>query len=56
MQFSEFLRLTSTIKMLYGREIAEKFFTSNIEKYYDLNNASLLNLSKEKNGESLLQI
>lgn len=37
MLFDEFLKLTATLKMIYGRDIAEKFFKKNIANYYDLN-------------------
>ena len=46
MLFNEFLDLTKVLKMLYGREIAEKFFTNNIGMYYDLDNESLSSLKK----------
>jgi len=46
MQFTEFLQLTKVLKMLYGREIAEKFFAKNISLYYDLNNESLSKIKK----------
>lgn len=41
MQFTEFLQLVKVIKMLYGRQFAEKFFTNNISLFYDLDSESL---------------
>jgi len=46
MRFDEFLKLTNTLKMLYGRDIAEKFFTKNIHLYYDLNSESIISIKK----------
>lgn len=46
MSFAEFLKLVQVLKMLYGREVAEKVFTNNIHKYYNLTNESLNNLMK----------
>lgn len=46
MPFLEFLALVKVIKMLYGRDFAEKFFTNNISQYYNLNSESLFNLRK----------
>lgn len=46
MQFSEFLDLVKVLKMLYGTQIAEKFFTKNISLYYDLDSASLNKITK----------
>lgn len=46
MPFDEFLKLVSTVKMLYGRSVAEKFFTTNIQQYYNLNSASILSNKK----------
>lgn len=42
MSFLEFLKLVATIKMLYGRDIAERVFTNNLNKYYNLDSESLL--------------
>lgn len=47
MPFLEFLQLVKTLKMLFGREIAEKFFTKNINMYYDLNSESLTSLNRK---------
>lgn len=47
MTYDEFLNTCKVLKMLYGREIAEKFLTNNIHKYYNLTNESLLNLTKK---------
>lgn len=48
MPFNEFLDLVKVMKMLYGREIAEKFFAKNIQLYYNLDSASI---SKTKEGQ-----
>lgn len=42
MTYSEFLDTCKVLKMLYGRDIAEKFFTDNIRSWYNVNNASFL--------------
>lgn len=36
MPFTDFLKLVTVLKVLYGRDIAERFFQKNIDKYYDL--------------------
>lgn len=41
MTFTEFLSLVKVLKMLYGRDFADNFFTNNIDLYYDLDSASL---------------
>lgn len=46
MPFIEFLALVKVIKMLYGRDFAEKFFTNNISQYYNLNSESLFDTRK----------
>jgi hypothetical protein len=43
MKYSDFLDTVKVLKMLYGREIAEKFFTKNASMYYNLNSESILN-------------
>lgn len=47
MTYLEFLQTVKVLKMLYGREIAEKFFTENIIAWYNIDNASFLNVKKE---------
>lgn len=42
MTYSEFLDTVKVLKMLYGRDIAEKFFTDNICSWYNVDNASFL--------------
>lgn len=37
MPFIEFLQLTKTIKLLYGRDYACEFFEKNYKEFYDLN-------------------
>lgn len=37
MPFNEFLNLTKTIKILYGRDYACEFFEKNYKEFYDLN-------------------
>lgn len=39
----EFLELVKVVKMLYGRDVAEKLFTKNIETFYNVNSASIIN-------------
>ena len=41
MTFREFLALVSCIKMLYGRNVAEKYFTKHVDEWYDLGSESL---------------
>lgn len=48
MSFEEFLDLVKVIKMLYGRNIACEVFEKNYQKYYNLKNASFLNLNNEE--------
>lgn len=40
----EFLELVKVVKMLYGRDIAEKVFTKNISTFYNIDSESLLNV------------
>lgn len=47
MTYSEFLDTTKVLKMLYGREIAEKFFTKNLSSWYNVDSVSILNVSKK---------
>lgn len=51
MTFTEFLQLVKVLKMLYGRNVAEMFFTKNISLYYDLDNESLLKLKDKTSNE-----
>lgn len=46
MSFDEFLHTVRVIKMLYGREVAEKFFTKNLPLWYNLDSASLIKFEK----------
>lgn len=46
--FIEFLELVKVIKMLYGRDIAEKFFTYNIKRWYNVDSASMINSKNEE--------
>lgn len=46
MTYDEFLNTCKILKMLYGREVAEKFLTKNIHKYYNLNSESLIDIRK----------
>lgn len=41
MSYPEFLDTVKVLKMLYGRDIAEIFFTKNNNLYYDTNSASI---------------
>lgn len=43
MTYLEFLQTIKVLKMLFGREVAEKVFTKNINSYYNLNSENLLN-------------
>lgn len=47
--FNEFLDLVKVIKMLYGRDIATRFFENYIKKWYNVNSESMLN--PKDNGE-----
>lgn len=40
----EFLELVKVVKMLYGREIAEKLFTKNLKVFYNVDSESLIKL------------
>lgn len=48
MPFDEFLHLTRTIKILYGREQARDLFMKNYRKYYNLNEIFVLPAEFEK--------
>lgn len=50
MKYTEFLETVKVLKMLYGREIAEKVFTNNVGKWYNIDSASLINFVTK--GES----
>ena len=41
MTFHDFLALVRCIKMLYGRTVAEKYFTKHIDEWYNLGSESL---------------
>ena len=41
--YQESLDTVKVIKMLYGRDPAEKFFTDNISVFYNIDNASFSN-------------
>jgi len=41
MTYAEFLATVKVLKMLYGRDIAEKFFTKNIIEVYNISSESL---------------
>lgn len=45
MSYSEFLDTVKVLKMLFGRDIAEKYFTNNINLFYDVDSESF---SKKK--------
>ena len=40
--FSDFLDLVKVLKMLYGREVAEKFLTRGMSEVYNIDIARLL--------------
>lgn len=41
--YSEFLDTVKVLKMLYGRDIAERFFTQNKHLWYNQTSASVCN-------------
>lgn len=49
MSFVEFLKLVMVVKTLYGRGVACELFEKNYKKYYNLKDASFLNLYIEEN-------
>lgn len=44
MSYQEFLDTVKVLKMLYGRDVAEKFFTKNITEVYNITSESLSKL------------
>lgn len=36
--YTEFLKTTSVIRMLYGKDEATRYFTNNIDVYYNIDN------------------
>lgn len=42
MPFTEFLKLVSTLKLLYGTQVASIFFEDNIGLYYNLQKKDLI--------------
>lgn len=47
LNFDEFLSLVKVLKMLYGREIAEKCFTNGLSQLYNIDSASFSKLFKK---------
>lgn len=47
MNYTEFLDTVKVLKMLYGRDIAEKFFTKNKEQFKILDSVSVSKLQKK---------
>lgn len=39
LSYMEFLQTVKVVRMLYGRDAAKKYFTDNIELWYNLDNA-----------------
>lgn len=48
MTYLEFLQTVKVLKMLYGAQIAQKFFEENIGSWYNVTNASFLNAERNK--------
>ena len=46
MSFYDFLALIKILKMLYGRTVAEKYFTKHIDEWYNLGSESLTKLGQ----------
>lgn len=44
MQFGDFIALCKVLKMLYGADVAKKFFTKNISLFNIVDSESLINL------------
>ena len=42
--FEEFLDLVKVVKMLYGRDVAEKCFTKGLSQLYNIDSASISKL------------
>lgn len=47
MSYIEFLKTIQVLKMLYGRDIAEKVFTKNLGRWYNIDSESLIKLVKK---------
>lgn len=47
MSYTEFLDTVKVLKMLFGRQIAEKFFTENAQQYTMLNNVSINKMKRD---------
>jgi len=41
MNYSDFLKTTQILRMLYGQEVATIFFENNVVKYYNLTSEDL---------------
>lgn len=41
LSFEEFLSLVKVVKMLYGREVAERLFTKKIKEWYNIDSVSV---------------
>lgn len=49
MPFEHFLKLVSTLKMLYGNAVAQPFFEKNIDLFYNLDyNDYSVSLNKKR--------
>lgn len=48
MNYIEFLQTTKVLKMLYGAQIAQKFFEQNIGSWYNVANASFLKTERNE--------
>lgn len=46
MTYLEFLETVKVLKMLYGRDIAERVLTANIHKWYNIDSESLIKMTK----------
>ena len=45
--FNDFLTFIKVLKMLYGRDVAEKVFTKALKECYNVDSASIINLKKD---------
>lgn len=43
LSFEEFLGFVKVVKMLYGRDVAEKVFTKKMKEWYNVDSESLYN-------------
>lgn len=43
LEYSNFLNTIKVLKMLFGRQIAENFFTNNMHLFYDIDSESIAN-------------